>query len=129
VIAAQELAGIPLFASLGDAERERLASDFAEQSAEAGSRLIGEGAPGYTFFVLTEGTAEVTARGARLGELGPGDFFGEIALLERTRRTASVTATSRVRVLVMSAGAFQRLREIHPQIGAEIEETIRRRHG
>jgi CRP-like cAMP-binding protein len=129
VIAAQELAGIPLLASLSDAERERLAPDFTEKAAETGSRLIGEGARGYSFFVLTEGTAAVTAGGEELGRLGPTDFFGEIAILEGTRRTASVTATSRVRMLVMSAGAFRRLQATHPQIAAEIETTVQRRHG
>jgi len=129
VIAAQELAGIPLFAALSDAERERLAADFVENTAEAGSRLIGEGARGYSFFVLTEGTAAVTAGGEELGRLGPADFFGEIAILEGTRRTASVTATSRVRMLVMSAGAFRRLQAMHPQIAAEIATTVQRRQG
>jgi CRP-like cAMP-binding protein len=123
-----ELAGVPLFASLSEDERRELASGCAVQTAEAGSHLIGEGARGYSFFVLLEGTATVTSQGSKLTELGPGEFFGEIALLAGGRRTASVTATSHVKLLVMSAGEFSRLQQNHPGIAAEIETTMRRRH-
>jgi CRP-like cAMP-binding protein len=124
---AGDLARIPLFASLSASELAELASRFSLKTAEAGSHLIGEGAPGYTFFVLADGTAVVTSQGAALAELGPGDFFGEIAILAGGRRTASVTATSHVTLLVMSAGDFRRLQEVHPRIAAQIEETMRAR--
>jgi CRP-like cAMP-binding protein len=124
---AGDLARIPLFASLSASELTELASRFSLKTAEAGSRLIGEGAPGYTFFVLADGTAVVTSRGAALAELAPGDFFGEIAILAGGRRTASVTTTSHVTLLVMSAGDFRRLQEVHPRIAAQIEETMRAR--
>jgi CRP-like cAMP-binding protein len=124
-----ELAGVPLFASLSEEERRELAPGFAVQTAEAGSRLIGEGARGYSFFVLLEGTATVTSQGSTLAEeLGPGDFFGEIALLIGGRRTASVTATSHVKLLVMSAADFRGLQESHPAVAAEIKEAQRERY-
>jgi CRP-like cAMP-binding protein len=124
-----ELAGVPLFASLSEEERRELAPGFAVQTAEAGSRLIGEGARGYSFFVLLEGTATVTSQGSTLAEeLGPGDFFGEIALLIGGRRTASVTATSHVKLLVMSAAEFRRLQESHPAVAAEVKEAQRERY-
>jgi CRP-like cAMP-binding protein len=124
-----ELAGVPLFASLSEEERRELAPGFAVQTAEAGSRLIGEGARGYSFFVLLEGTATVTSQGSTLAEeLGPGDFFGEIALLIGGRRTASVTATSHVKLLVLSAAEFRRLQESHPAVAAEIREAQRERY-
>jgi CRP-like cAMP-binding protein len=122
-----DLARIPLFASLSESELGELASGFSRKTAEAGSRLIGEGAPGYSFFVLVQGTAVVTARGATLAELGAGDFFGEIAILAGGRRTASVTTTSHVTLLVMSADEFRRLQEAHPGIATQIEETMRAR--
>ena len=122
-----ELAGVPLFASLTDGERAGLAAAFGVKTAEAGSRLIGEGAPGYSFFVLAEGSAVVTSRGATIATLGAGDFFGEIAILAGGRRTASVTATSHVRLLVMSAADFARLQEAHPDIAAQIERTMQER--
>jgi CRP-like cAMP-binding protein len=123
-----ELADVPLFASLSEAQRGELAPDFTVQTAEAGSKLIGEGARGYSFFVLLEGTAVVSSQGSTITELGPGEFFGEIALLAGGRRTAGVTATSYVKLLVMSAAEFRRLQEAHPDIAAEIEATMRRRH-
>jgi CRP-like cAMP-binding protein len=125
--AADELAEIPLFASLGEDERRELATGFTVKTAEAGSRLIGEGAPGYSFFVLLEGTADVTSQGATIGALGPGDFFGEIAIVAGGRRTASVTTTSHVRMLVLSADEFKALQDAHPAIAAQIEQTMRER--
>jgi CRP-like cAMP-binding protein len=124
-----DLAGVPLFASLSEEERRELAPGFTVQTAEAGSKLIGEGARGYSFFVLLEGTATVTSQGSTLAEeLGPGDFFGEIALLIGGRRTASVTATSHVKLLVMSAAEFRRLQESRPAVAAEIKEAQRERY-
>jgi CRP-like cAMP-binding protein len=128
VAGADDLTGVPLFASLSDDERRDLAAGFAVQTAEAGSHLIGEGARGYSFFVLLEGTATVTSQGAAVTDLGPGEFFGEIALLAGGRRTAGVTATSQVKLLVMSADDFTRLRESHPAVAAQIDEAMRERY-
>ena len=125
--AAEELSQIPLFASLDDAQRRELAAGFGVKTAEAGSHLIGEGSRGYSFFVLLEGTADVTARGATIAQLRPGDFFGEIAIIAGGRRTASVTTTSRARLLVLSADEFRRLGEAHPAIAAQIEQTMHER--
>ena len=125
--AAEELNHIPLFASLDDAQRRELAAGFSVKTAEAGSHLIGEGSRGYSFFVLLEGSADVIARGATIAQLHPGDFFGEIAIIAGGRRTASVTTTSRARLLVLSADEFRRLGEAHPAIAAQIERTMRER--
>jgi len=123
-----QLTGVPLFASLSDAERRDLARGFTLRTAEAGSHVIGEGARGYSFFVLLEGTAAVTSQGSTLTELGPGDFFGEIALLAGGRRTAGVAATSHVKLLVMSAAEFRDLRESHPAIAAQLEQAMKERY-
>jgi CRP-like cAMP-binding protein len=127
VVSAEELAGVPLFASLSDAQRQDLASEFRINTAEAGSRLIGEGAASYSFFVLAEGTAVVTSQGSTISELGPGDYFGEIAILERRRRTATVAATSHVKLLVMYAAELRRLEASYPDIAAQIEQTTHER--
>jgi CRP-like cAMP-binding protein len=97
-----ELASIPLFASLSEAEREQVAGWFEPRTAPEGCTLAGEGATGYCFFVLAEGHAAVSSNGAQLTTLGPGDFFGEIAILGDGRRSATVTTTTPVRLLVMS---------------------------
>jgi CRP-like cAMP-binding protein len=127
VHSAGDLTTIPLFATLSDAERQEVASWCAAKTVEAGSRLIGEGAPGYSCFILTEGTAEVTQGTTPVAQLGPGDFFGEIAILGGGRRSASVTATSRATLLVMSAAEFRRLREAHPAIAAGVEAAMQER--
>ena len=113
-----------MFASLSDSEREDLASEFRVNTAEAGSRLVGEGAASYSFFVLAEGTAEVRSQGSSIGELGPGDYFGEIAILERRNRTATVVATSHARLFVMYGAELRRLEQRYPGIAAQINETM-----
>jgi len=101
----QELASVPLFASLSEDERRSLAGRFEDRSVRPGARLCGEGASGYCFFVLTDGSAEVTIAGEVVRSLGPGDFFGEVAMLDGGRRTATVTASSEAKVLVLFGSA------------------------
>jgi len=122
--AADELAQVPLFASLSDAERQELAAGFTVKTAEAGSHLIGEGSRGYSFFVLLDGTADVTSQGASIAQLGAGDFFGEIAILGDGRRTATVTASSPSSLLVMFGSEFRQLEAAHPDIAARIRVAM-----
>jgi len=124
---ADDLAGIALFESLDDAQRAELAGWFELKHVSEGVRLVGEGASGYSFFVLLDGTATVTADGKTLSDLGPGDFFGEIAILGEGRRTASVTTTSPASVLVMFGTEFRRLQQQQPEIAARIEQAMQRR--
>jgi CRP-like cAMP-binding protein len=122
-----DLASIPLFAALSDDERRSIAVLFEPRNVGAGERLVGEGAHGYSFYVLQEGEAIVTADGQDLGSLGPGDFFGEIALIGDGQRTATVTATSEARVLVMFGTDFRVLQLQQPQTAARIEAAMRAR--
>jgi CRP-like cAMP-binding protein len=127
VVSTDELAGIPLFDSLDEAEREELASWFDQRTFDAGAVLVDEGSSGYSFFVLTEGSAVVTSGGAALRELGRGDFFGEIAIVERRRRSATVTATAPVKVLVLFGWDFRGLQEAQPEIAARIADAMAQR--
>jgi CRP/FNR family transcriptional regulator, cyclic AMP receptor protein len=122
-----DLIGIPLFASLSDADRADLANWFDSRSTSAGVRLIGEGAAGYSFFVLTEGSAEVTVEGEKVADLGPGDFFGEIAIIGDGYRSATVTMASPGKVLVMFGTDFRRLQDERPEIASLIEDAMRKR--
>ena len=122
-----ELAGIPLFESLSDADLQEVASWFEERTADEGVRLIGEGAAGYSFFVLLDGSAAVTSGDTQLADLGPGDFFGEIAILGGGRRSATVTATSPARLLVMFGTNFRRLQDTQPDVARRIEEAMKLR--
>jgi CRP-like cAMP-binding protein len=128
-VAPAELASIPLFASLTEAEREELAGWFEPRTAPEGCTLAGEGATGYCFFVLAEGEAAVSSNGSRLATLGPGDFFGEIAILGDGRRSATVTTRTPVRLLVMFGSEFRRLQEDHPAIARRLEEAMAARQG
>jgi CRP-like cAMP-binding protein len=118
---------VPLFASLSEAERRSLAGRFEDRSVRPGVRLCGEGASGYCFFVLTDGGADVTIAGEVVRSLGPGDFFGEVVMLDGGRRTATVTASSEAKVLVLFGSEFRRLQEEQPETAASIEAVMRER--
>jgi len=122
-----DLASVPLFGSLGEPQLRELENWFHVQHASEGKRLVGEGAPGYTFFVIADGTAVVTSDGTQLSTLGPGEYFGEIAILGKGRRTATVTSTSPVRLLVMFGTEFRQLETAHPDIAAHIVEVMESR--
>jgi voltage-gated potassium channel len=123
-VSAAELAGIPLFASLGPAELEEVAGWFDAKSASEGVRLAGESAVGYSFFVIADGNAVVTANGTAVATLGPGDFFGEIAILGDGRRSATVTTTRPARLFVMYGAEFRQLQERHPDVAAGLEAVM-----
>jgi CRP-like cAMP-binding protein len=125
----EELAAIPIFASLSGDDLRTLAPWFAVQEAGEGVCLTGEGAPGYSFYVLSEGTAAVTIGGAQVSTLGPGDVFGEAAILGDGRRTATVTATSPSRLFVLFGTEFRTLQQKLPQTGAAIEALMQERLG
>jgi CRP-like cAMP-binding protein len=122
-----DLAGIPLFASLSDEERASLAEWFEVSNASAGMVLVTEGAAGYSFYVLVDGAAEVTVDGETVATYGPGDFFGEMAILGGGRRNATVTVTSPSRLLSMFGTEFRMLQDVQPDIAAHLEETMKQR--
>ena len=90
-------------------------------------RLAGEGATGYSFFVISDGAVAVTAGGESVASLGPGDFFGEMALLGSGRRQATVETVSPARVLILFGSEFRQLQETHPGIAAQIEAAMQER--
>ena len=122
-----DLASVPLFSSLSSSDLTEMAAWFEAKEVAEGVRLVGEGATGYSFFVIGEGGAEVTAEGAEIASLGAGDFFGEGALLGAGRRTATVTTTAPSRVFVLFGNDFARLQARHPQVAAELRDAMRRR--
>ena len=119
-----EVAAIPLFASLENRELREIAGWFETKSVSAGVNLAVEGATGYSFLVIADGTAIVTSNGIQLATLGPGDFFGEIAMLGSGRRSATVTTTSPARLLVMFGTAFRQLEQSYPQIADRLMEAM-----
>ena len=105
---ADVLATVPLLAGLDRRHLERLGRDFNERTISAGTVMIREGDDhGMGFFIVAEGEVIVSAGGRQLNRLGPGDHFGEIALLTDRVRTATVTAATDVRCLVMMLTDFR----------------------
>ena len=120
-----DLDGIPLFGVLEPDERAAIAPWFELQDVSADVNLTGEGASGYEFFVLRDGTATVTVDGTDVRTLDPGDFFGELAILGDGRRTATVTTASEAQVLVLFGTEYRRLQQEYPEIAERIESALR----
>jgi CRP-like cAMP-binding protein len=127
MVTPDELASVPLFDALSDADLDSLTHLFQPRDVSEGVELTGEGASGYSFFILLDGGAIVTANGNRLAELGPGEFFGEAAILDGGRRTATVTTSAPSRLLVMFGTEFRRLEMTQPGVAGRIEEVMRQR--
>jgi CRP-like cAMP-binding protein len=117
----------PLFEGLSRKQLARLAQLSDDLDLPAGAVLCKEGSRGREFFVIIDGEAEVTKGGRRVATLGPGDFFGEIALLERVDRTATVTAATPLRFFVISDHAFSAVRDTDPTIERKLLRAMARR--
>ena len=119
---------VPLFARCSKRELAEIATLADEIDLRAGKELIREGARGREFFVLLEGQADVLKNGKRINEMGPGEFFGEIALVAPSPvRTATVKTTTPVRVLVVTAQNFRRLVGSSPEIKLKVLEALAER--
>jgi len=122
---AAEVARISLFADLDEGECARLAELFREEDVLPFGRLAVQGDFGYRFFVILEGTAVVRIDGEEVTELGPGGFFGEMALLgEEGRRTAEVEARTRMRCASVMTWEFRQLLDDLPALRPKIEEAV-----
>jgi CRP-like cAMP-binding protein len=119
------LRAIPVFSELDDETLQGVATFATETSVPAGKHLLNEGDYAYEFMAIEEGEAEVVRGGERLATLGPGDFFGEIALLEKTMRTASVIAITPMRLVTLSHWDLKRVGGAMAQIRETLEERKR----
>jgi CRP-like cAMP-binding protein len=128
-----ELASVQLFESLAESELAEVAAWFEVREVGPGVRLIGEGTTGYSFFVIGEGEVVVTAHGEPIASLGPGEFFGEMALLGPGRGGGgggkNTHTTTPARLLVLFGNDFVRLTGSYPRIGAGIEAVMQKRLG
>jgi CRP/FNR family cyclic AMP-dependent transcriptional regulator len=113
---AEALGRTTLFSTLSKKELGALAKVTEDLEVGEGKVLCREGETGREFFVILEGEAEVTKDGAAVGTLGPGEFFGEIALVEHRPRTATVTAKTGLRFFVLTSQAFWSLLDNQPEI-------------
>jgi CRP/FNR family transcriptional regulator, cyclic AMP receptor protein len=117
----------PLFAACSKKELAEVASIADEIDLPEGKILIKEGGQGREFFVLVDGTVDVIQGEETVASMGPGDFFGEIALVAKTPRKATIQATSPVRALVITDRAFRALLDRSPQIQNRVLRTLAER--
>jgi CRP/FNR family transcriptional regulator, cyclic AMP receptor protein len=115
---------VPLFEHCSKQNLVEVAGIAEEIDLREGKVLMREGRPGYEFFVLLEGTAEVTQGAEHVRTLGPGDFFGEIALVSKIPRTATVTTTSPVHALWISAQSFRSLVDRQSAVALQVLEAV-----
>ena len=118
---------VPFFSSLKHSELQFLAQSVDEVDVREGEVLAREGDTGREFFVILDGTVVVRRGEEQLAELGPGDFFGEMALLEDHPRMATVTVTAPGRVAVMTRQAFRSVDRSMPAVHARIVDAIQER--
>jgi CRP/FNR family cyclic AMP-dependent transcriptional regulator len=122
-----EIRRVWLFADLDDAELTRLADRFQERTFPEGATVVEEGATGTSVFVLIEGNATVSVGGEIKTTLGPGDYFGEMAVLDDGRRSASITAATDLRVFFLTPWEFRPFVEEHPEIAWKLLCSLSRR--
>ena len=121
------LARAPLFEGLSKKELAQLAKTTEDVEVGAGKVLCKEGEFGHEFFVIVEGEAEVRRRERTVDTLGPGDFFGEIALIEKTHRTATVTSSTPLRFFVLTSRSFWSLLDHTPGVERKVLRALARR--
>ena len=118
---------VPLFEHFEKGDLERLARSFKERTFDAGSTVAGEGKTGAGFFVIESGEATVSVHGDERRSLGPGDYFGEIALIDDGARSATVTAVSDLRCYGLTSWEFRPLVESNASIAWKLLETMAQR--
>ncbi len=121
------LAGVPLFSRLSSKEREQVRGLLTEVRVPEGQVLARQGAQGQEFFIIIEGTATVERDGAHLADVGPGDFQGELSLLDGGPRTATVTATSPMVLMVATRREFTSLLDVAPTIARQMLPALAHR--
>ncbi len=121
------LRGLPLFELCSKRDLRRIAAIAVEREVDAGAELIREGEPAGEFYVVVDGEVDVRRRGRRVARLGNGSFVGEIALLSRSPRTATVVAATPLRVLAISGRDFVALLDTLPELWLKVARTLANR--
>ena len=119
--------GIPMFSELDDSSINQLADDFMEREFSAGQPMATEGEGGLNFFVVESGSVEVSVGGEVVGTLGPGASFGEVALVDKSARSATVTATSPMIAYALPIWSFRPFVEQRPELAWKLLEVLAER--
>jgi CRP/FNR family transcriptional regulator, cyclic AMP receptor protein len=120
----EQLQRVPLFEDLDRRELQSLASSFKERTFKAGETVASEGAGGVGFFVIDEGEAKVTLRGDERARLTPGNYFGELALIDEGGRTATITAETDMRCYGLTSWEFRPLVESNASIAWKLLQAL-----
>lgn len=115
---------VPLFKGLDDKHIDTLSRTFTDRTFKAGQEITSEGGGGVGFFVIEDGEATVTVGGDERRKLGPGDYFGEVALLNDSARTATIKADSDLRCYGMTSWEFRPLVETHGSIAWKLLQAM-----
>ena len=118
---------IPVFADLSDEERDHVAALAAEVSVPESKELVREGDYSYDVLAIEEGTASVDRHGEHIADLGPGDVFGEMGVLKREQRNATVVATSPMLLVTLTSWDIRRLQKTAPNAVAHLREVVAQR--
>jgi voltage-gated potassium channel len=118
---------VPLFSDLERRELEELAESLKERTFREGETVAQEGQGAVGFFIIEDGEARVSVRSEERGRLGPGDYFGEIALIARTDRTATIAADTDLRCLGMTSWDFRPLVESNGKIAWKLMRALARK--
>jgi CRP/FNR family transcriptional regulator, cyclic AMP receptor protein len=119
---------VPLFSDLDNRELEQIARSMKQRSFSAGQQIAVEGQSGVGFFVIEDGQAKVTVHGDEVRRLGPGDYFGEIALIAQSPRTATVTADTELKTYGMTFWDFRPLVEDTPSIAWKLLQSFAKQY-
>ena len=122
---ADDLAQVPLFSDLNKRQLKKLAGGFRERTFAAGRAVVREDhMDGVGFFVIAEGTAAVTVAGSNVATIGPGDYFGELAMITEQARGATVTAETPLRCLVMAFWDFRKFAKDNPDVSWKLLQHL-----
>jgi CRP/FNR family cyclic AMP-dependent transcriptional regulator len=124
---AAQLKRIPLFEDASDEELARVATFAQSKEVPEGEVVVSEGGFSRELLAIEEGTVEVTRDGEHIADLGPGDVFGEAGMLDDEMRSATVTATSRLKLISLGHFEVQRLKKDAPEVYGKIEELVEQR--
>lgn len=124
---ASQLKSIPLFQDVPDEELNQISGFAQEVTVDQGRELVREGDFSYEFMAIVEGEAEVTRGGDHVADLGPGDFFGEMGLLEKTLRNATVTAKTPMKLVTLTGWDLKRMERHIPEATERVRKTLEER--
>lgn len=124
---AEQLRKIPLFEGISGADLQRIAESAKERRFDAGTAIVSAGEPGHGFYLITDGRVDVRRGDRTIATLGPGNYFGELALIRETPRTATVVAKEPTTCLALARWDFKGIVVANPSIAISLLETVANR--